>query len=187
MWTQEAEREQVASDLGVVVWITGRPSSGKTTLADKVRSQLTRRGHVCVTLDGDQVRQAIVPPHGYTRAGRDDFYATLARLAAMISRQGLVVLVPATGHRARYRDDARQLATRFVEVYVDTPADECAARDDKGLYAQARARPAGSDLDEMPGSLSSFDVPTTPDFVAHGGHDEVATRTIADSISRWAA
>lgn len=186
MWTQEAEREQVTSDLGVVVWITGRPSSGKTTLADKVRSELTRRGHVCVTLDGDQVRQTIVPPHGYTRAGRDNFYTTLARLAAMLSRQGLVVLVPATGHRARYREHARELATHFVEVYVDTPADECEARDDKGLYAQARARPA-SDLDEMPGSLSSFDVPTTPDFVANGGQDERAARKIADSISRWAA
>jgi adenylylsulfate kinase len=186
MWTQEAPGQATSSDLGVVVWITGRPSSGKSTLAAKIRSQLTRRGHVCVVLDGDQVRQAIIPPHGYTREGRDNFYATLARLAAMMSRQGLVVLVPATGHRARYRDEARELATRFVEVYVDTPAEECEARDDKGLYAQAKDRGA-SDLDEMPGSLATFDVPLTPDFVARGGLDEAAAGKIAESISRWAA
>jgi len=165
---------------GVVVWFTGRPSSGKSTLATVVRNELVRRGHLCVVLDGDAVRAAIVPPHDYSSGGRDDFYATLARLAAMLCEQGLIVLVAATGHRATYRSLGRELAASFIEVYVDTPASECEHRDDKGLYARARAH----ELDDLPAYGAAFEEPSKPDLVAHGGQDAAALAGVVDLVSR---
>lgn len=131
-------------------------------------------------LDGDAVRAAIVPAHGYSSEGRAAFYATLAQLAAMLCSQGLVVVVAATANRTAYRSQARSLAPSFLEVYVDTPATECERRDDKGLYARARA----AEIDDMPGWSEAFEEPPNPDVVAHGGLDRVALTRIVDCVSR---
>lgn len=156
-------------DGGVVVWLTGLPSSGKSTLSGQVAGALRAAGHGVVELDGDVVRAAVVPPHGYDDASRADFYETLARLAASIARQGLCVLVPATASRAAFRARARALAPRFVEVFVDADPAECARRDAKGLYARKVA--------DLPGASATFERPDAPDVVATGSDD--VTRVIA--------
>ncbi|MDP1827665.1 MAG: adenylyl-sulfate kinase [Archangium sp.] len=136
---------------GTVVWITGLPSSGKSTLA-----ALVAAAHgSAVVLDGDEVRAALRPVPGYGEAERDAFYETLARLAALLARQGHVVLVAATAHRRAFRDRARELAPRFVEVFVDTPLAECRRRDPKGLYARAEH--------QLPGLGVTFEPPESPD------------------------
>src|SRR5690606_25870290 len=99
---------------GVVVWITGLPSSGKSTFAAHLREQLVTLGIASCLLDSDEVRGALVPARGYDEVGRDHFYDTLGRLAAMLESQGLVVVVPATAHRRAYRDRARRRAERWL-------------------------------------------------------------------------
>lgn len=160
---------------GAVVWLTGLPGSGKTTLAGAIRERLATR--VCV-LDGDEVRDALVPRPGHDAPARDDFYASLANLAALIARQGLVVLVPATANLARYRERARAAAPAFVEVHVATPASECAARDPKGLWARARA----GELVDLPGAGAVFEAPANPDVVASGGLDSNAVDAVVAAV-----
>jgi adenylylsulfate kinase len=157
---------------GVVVWVTGLPRAGKSTLARAARAALDRP---TVVLDGDAVRGALVPAPGYDDAAREAFYATLGRLAALVAAQGFVVLVPATAHRRAWRDAARALAPRFIEVYVDTPVEECVGRDEQGLYRGAAAL-------RLPGAGLPYEPPTTPDIVAHGGGDELALRTLVDRL-----
>jgi adenylylsulfate kinase len=113
---------------GAVAWFTGLPSSGKTTLAHAVAGELRLRDIHAVLLDSDELR-ALLPQLGYDEASRNHFYGLLARLAALIARQGHVVLVPATAHRRAYRDAARGLAPAFLEIFVDTPLEECRRRD----------------------------------------------------------
>jgi adenylylsulfate kinase len=159
---------------GAVVWFTGLPASGKTTLAERTRAALARSGRFACLLDGDAMREALVPAHGYDPAGRDAFYETLARIAALLARQGLVVLVSATAHRRVHRDRARSLAPRFVEVYLATPAEDCAARDPKGLWAAARE----GRLPAFPGTGEAFETPARPDVVARGGEDLFAVEEV---------
>jgi adenylylsulfate kinase len=128
---------------GVVAWFTGLPSAGKSTLAAQVAGELRLRGITAVTLDSDDLRNALVPPLGYDEDSRAALYTMLARLAAGIARQGHVVLVPATAHRRAFRDAARALAPQFLEIFVDTPVEECARRDTKGLYAAQTAQAPG--------------------------------------------
>ncbi len=153
---------------GVVVWLTGLPSSGKSWLARRT-AEVLGPGR-CVVLDGDEVRASLVPTPGYDEAGREAFYGTLARMAALLARQGQVVLVPATAHRQKFRDDARAQAPRFLEVYVDTPLAECRRRDVKGLYA---ANPGA-----LPGVGETFEAPLQPDLVVRPG-DERPEHTLA--------
>jgi adenylylsulfate kinase len=164
---------------GAVVWITGLPSSGKSTLAGAVRRRLVEAGIPSCTLDGDEVRAALVPRPGYTPDARDAFYATLANLAVLLAAQGLVVLVPATAHRARYRDAARARAPRFVEVHVAVDPDECRRRDAKGLYAAS----SSGKTSDLPGADLAYEPPTSPEVVAAGGHDEVAVQRILDLLA----
>lgn len=153
-----------------VVWITGLPSAGKSTLAVNLNDRLRGAGVPCCLLDGDAVRRALVPRPGYDDASRDHFYETLANLAALLAGQGLVVLVAATAHRRAYRDRARALASRFLEVWVDVPLEECRGRDAKGLYAAL----AEGRVSSLPGEDAAYEPPLNPDVTARGGTDSDA-------------
>ena len=160
---------------GVVVWLTGLPRSGKSMLAEAVRARLVAAGVTPVLLDGDEVRVSIAPPPGYDPDGRDAFYATLGRLAALVAHQGHVVLVPATAHRRAYRDAARALAPAFVEVHVATSLAECKSHDRAGLYASA-ARAA------LPGIGIAYEPPAAAEVVATGGEDARAADAVVARI-----
>ena len=155
---------------GVVVWLTGLPQAGKSTLAARVHAALRAAGESACILDSDEVRQAMSPTPGYGQEARDAFYATLGQLAALLARQGLMVIVPATAHLRRYRDAARAAAPYFVEVHVATPLEECARRDEKGLYAGAPA--------ELPGVHVAYEPPEAAEVVAQGGQDDAALAEI---------
>lgn len=154
---------------GLVAWFTGLPASGKSTLAAAVAGDLRLRGIQAVTLDSDEVRAKVLPTLGYDDAGRTAFYTALAQLAALIARQGHIVLVAATAHRRAFRDVARQLAPSYIEIFVDTPLEECKQRDRKGVYAQ-------------PHAPVDYEAPLTPDVHATMG-EPVAAPTIASMLA----
>jgi adenylylsulfate kinase len=163
---------------GVVVWVTGLPSSGKSTLARRVHEALGAAGRSSVLLDGDEVRACLVPTPGYDEVARSDFYDTLARLAALLARQGFIVLVPATAHRAVFRTRARLLAPRFMEVLVETPAARCAERDPRQLWARARS----GEVSALPGAGVAYEPPETPEVTAWGGLDDTARDAIVARV-----
>lgn len=162
---------------GIVVWITGLPSAGKSTLAEALLGELRERGGSACLLDGDRVRASLVPAPGYSPTERANFYETLARLAALLASQGLLVIVAATANRRVFRERARELAPRFLEVWVDTPLEECAKRDAKGLYAASQS----GDAQGLPGRDESYEAPSRADVVAHGGNDGAV---IAELVAR---
>jgi len=96
----------------------------------------------------------------------------------LLARQGLVVLVPATAHLRAFRDEARAEAPDFVEVFLCTDATVCRARDDKGLYRAAR----DANLADLPGADLDYEVPVTPDVLAHGGEDDEAVSRILEVL-----
>lgn len=165
---------------GAVVWIVGLPSSGKSVLARRIQTRLQAAGFAAALLDGDQVRASLDPRPGYDPESRSRFYGTLAHLAALLARQGLVAIVAATSHRRAFRERARALAPSFVEVFVDVPLETCAARDSKGLYA---ASGRGS-VTELPGIGSGFERPLAPDVVASGGEDLDAPAAVEQILRR---
>lgn len=163
---------------GAVVWVTGLPASGKSTLARRLRDRLAAAGRPAALLDGDEVRAALVPRPGHDPAGRAAFYETLGNLALALAAQGLVAIVAATGHRRAFRDRVRARAPRFVEVLVDVPVDACEARDPKGLYARARRGEAPA----LPGVGVEYERPAAPEVVAAGGEDPRAVDATAAAL-----
>jgi adenylylsulfate kinase len=169
-----------------VVWFTGLPSSGKTSLAEAVRQRLLVQGFACCLLDGDAVRGAVQPRFGYTPEERDDFYATLGGLSALLAKQGLVVLTAATAPEKKHREQGRSEGAGFVEVYVDTPPAECERRDAKGLYAKARK----GLIRDFPGIGAAYERPEAPDVTAAGGRNDAAVAAVCFAIGEareWAS
>ncbi len=163
---------------GAVVFVTGLPAAGKSTLARAVVARLRGRGRPAALLDGDAVRAALSPRPGYDAAGRAAFYETLGNLALLLAGQGLVAVVAATAHRRAFRDRVRAAGGRFVEVFVDTPAEVCATRDPKGLWARARA----GDAPELPGAGPAYQPPRAPEVVARGGEDVAAVDAVVAAL-----
>jgi adenylylsulfate kinase len=166
---------------GFVLWLTGLPSSGKSTLARAVRERLVARestdGWPSLVLDGDEVRAALRPTPGYDPTARDDFYHSLSNLAALCAEQGLVVLVPATANLRAFRARARaRCGARFAELFVDTPVDECATRDSKGLY---RSSAVGA-VSSLPGAGAEYQRPEAPELVVRPGDPDAAER-----VAQW--
>ena len=165
-----------------VVWFTGLPASGKSTLARQVQAHLTRAGRASLLLDGDELR-GILGEHAYGAEDRTRFYRALAALAALLARQGIIVLVAATAPRRADRDHARAALHgdgAFVEVWVDTPLAECEARDPKGLYARARR----GEAPELPGVGVAYEPPVSPEVIATGGRDDDAVTAIDRQLDR---
>lgn len=162
---------------GVVVWFTGLPQSGKSTLAARVAQRLSPR-HSCVVLDSDEIRRDLQTA-GYDPADRNAFYMRLASMAASSAKQGFVALVAATANLRAYREQARACAPRFIEVWVRTPLAVCEERDTKGLYAQARSGHAPS----LPGIGAPYEPPLEADVIADGGYDDAAVAEIERLVS----
>jgi adenylylsulfate kinase len=142
----------------MIVWFTGLPASGKTTLAYRARERLT---HASVVLDSDEIRAALGTLE-YRARDRDAFYEALGKLALLLERQDLVVLVAATAPRRAHREAVRARASRFVEVWV-----------------RARA----GDAPDLPGVGAVYEPPLAADVIANGGHDEAAVAAIVARIT----
>ncbi len=161
-----ARREQFNGLRGLVVWLTGLPGSGKSTVADEVEKRLFEQGVRSFTLDGDTVRSTLSEDLGFTPDDRRENVRRVARVAELMLDAGLVVLVslvsPFRADRALARE--RFAADDFMEVFVDTPLAVCEQRDPKGLYA--RARSAGGS--QMTGVGQDYEVPEHPELHLDG-------------------
>lgn len=147
---------------GFTVWLTGLPSSGKTTIAGLLVSELERRGLTVESLDGDVVRTHLSKDLGYSRADRDTNIARLGWVASRLVRHGAPVVVAAISPYREARANVRAQVEEqgaFVEVWVNAPVAECQERDVKGLYARA----AAGEITGMTGVDDPYEAPEQPE------------------------
>ncbi len=122
---------------GFVVWFTGLPASGKTTLSLALKEALHRYRNNIEVLDGDVIRENLSKGLGYSKADRDTNIRRIGFVAHLLSRNGVAVLCAAISPYRKVRNEVRQIVGEFVEVYVRAPVEVCAQRDVKGLYRKA--------------------------------------------------
>jgi adenylylsulfate kinase len=151
-----------------VVWFTGLPGCGKTTVAQRVKVKLAERGIRVRVLELDEIRRVITPEPTYTDQEREVVYASLAYMAMLLSEAGTNVIVDATANKRRYRELARRLIPNFSEVYVKASLPTCierergrkAAYSPRGIYAKA-----GEEGATVPGADVAYEEPIDPSVV----------------------
>uniref|UniRef100_Q07QS5 Adenylyl-sulfate kinase n=1 Tax=Rhodopseudomonas palustris (strain BisA53) TaxID=316055 RepID=Q07QS5_RHOP5 len=125
---------------GAVLWLTGLPGAGKSTLALALERRLFGRGGAPILLDGDTLRAGLNGDLGFAPEDRSENIRRLAEIATHLARNGQIAIVAAVSPSREDRAAARRIAdSYFREIYVATPAEICESRDPKGHYAKARA------------------------------------------------
>ncbi len=159
-------RESLNGVRAGVLWLTGLPGSGKSTIADEVEKSLFERGIRSYVLDGDTVRQTLSEDLGFSPEDRRENVRRVARTAQLMMDAGLIVIVSLVSPFRADRAAARELFAHadFAEVFVDTPLEVCQERDPKGLYARA-ATTADS---QMTGAGQAYEPPLSPEVNLDG-------------------
>ncbi|GAA4186877.1 sulfate adenylyltransferase subunit CysN [Shinella granuli] len=145
-----------------VVWFTGLSGSGKSTVANRLEKLLHSKGRHTYMLDGDNVRHGLNKDLGFTDEDRVENIRRVAEVARLMADAGLIVLVSFISPFRSERQLARDLMVdgEFIEVFVDTPIEECARRDPKGLYKKAMR----GELANFTGISSPYEAPENPEL-----------------------
>lgn len=149
-----------------VLWLTGLPGAGKSSIANALEKELFAVGIHSYTLDGDNLRLGLNRNLGFTRDDRAENVRRVAEVARLMADAGLVVIVALVSPFRLDRERARELfePDEFIEVWIQTPVEVCAMRDPKGLYRKAQS---GS-LPNFTGIGQEYEPPLTPEIVLDG-------------------
>jgi sulfate adenylyltransferase len=165
---------------GACIWLTGLSGAGKSTTAEVLTVLLLENGRRVTMLDGDIVRTHLSHGLGFSQEDRDRNIRRIGYVASEIVRHGGIVLCAAVSPYRATRNDVRNMVGKenFVEVFVDTPLEECERRDVKGMYAMARR----GEIRGFTGVDDPYERPVDPDLVLDTvGHtaEENARRILA--------
>jgi len=164
------------------LWFTGLSGAGKSTIANLVERRLHTLGYHTYLLDGDNVRHGINKDLGFTPEDRVENIRRIAEVAHLMVDAGLIVLVSVISPYRSERRSARELFAEdeFMEVFVDTPLEECERRDAKGLYQKARA----GLIRNFTGIDAPYERPESPDvhLRSSGQHAEHLARQLTEQL-----
>jgi adenylylsulfate kinase len=159
----KAERRKLNNHSSCVVWFTGLPSSGKSTIASEVEYQLCTRGLRTYLLDGDNVRHGLNKNLGFSPEDREENIRRIGEVARLFVDAGMITFVAFISPYRKDRQKARKLLEddEFIEVYVKCPVAICEQRDPKGLYQKAKK----GEIKEFTGVSAPYEEPLDPEIV----------------------
>ena len=145
---------------GRVVWFTGLPASGKTTIANELSRHLLSRGWKVCVLDGDKLREGLCSDLGFSRADRRENIRRVCEVARLFAEAGIICIVALISPYRSDRELVRHKVAgpQFIEVYVNAPVEVCEQRDPKGLYRKARA----NQIKDFTGVSAPYEAPLQP-------------------------
>jgi adenylylsulfate kinase len=141
-YVSKEDREKLHGHKGVVIWFTGLSASGKSTIAHNLEKLLYEMNCSTYVFDGDNVRHGLCGDLVFSAEDRKE---NIRRIGEMVKLFVDACIIAITAFISPYRKDRRRIRDlvgkdRFFEVYVDCPVDVCAKRDQKGIYAKAKAK-----------------------------------------------
>lgn len=157
------EREKRNGHKSAVIWLTGLPCSGKTTIAMELQNLLFKKGCNVFILDGDNVRHGLNRDLGFSPSDRKENIRRVAEVAKLFIEAGFLVITAFISPYKKDRKNARALFDKddFIEVFIKADISVCEARDARGLYKMARR----SEIKEFTGISAPYESPEKPELV----------------------
>jgi adenylylsulfate kinase len=176
---QRKDKESFLNQQAKVIWMTGLSGSGKTTIAVALEKKLADMGYFTQVLDGDNVRSGINADLSFTEADRHENIRRIAEISKLFLNCGVITINCFVSPTEESRQQAKNIigATDYVEVFVDTPIEECEKRDVKGLYKKARA----GEIKNFTGIDAPYETPMNPSLVLKT-KDKSIEATIEEAI-----
>jgi adenylylsulfate kinase len=149
---------------GCVVWLTGLPGAGKTTIARILEDELRKKGLRVEVLDGDDVRKNLSPELGFSKHDRELHAIRVSYVSRLLSRNGIITIVALISPYRSIRDHARNIIGKdFVEVWVKASIEICRQRDPKGIYKKAEE----GELSNVTGVQDPYEAPENAELVVN--------------------
>jgi adenylylsulfate kinase len=165
-----------------VIWFTGLPCSGKTTLALALEKELFSQGYLCQVLDGDNVRCGINNNLGFSNEDRLENIRRIAEISKLFLSAGVITINAFVSPTNEIRDLARGIIgeSDFIEIFLNPTLDSCEQRDVKGMYKKARA----GQIADFTGVNAPFETPDHPHLEIHTDTENIQTslQQILDNI-----
>ena len=154
------DKEALLKQRSVMVWFTGLSGSGKSTIAIAMERELHKRGLLCRILDGDNIRSGINNNLGFSAEDRVENIRRIAEVSKLFIDTGVITIAAFISPNNELREMASTIIGKdnFLEIYVNTPIEECERRDVKGLYAKARK----GEIKDFTGVSAPFEAPEHP-------------------------
>lgn len=154
------DKETLLKQRSVMVWFTGLSGSGKSTVAIALERELHQRGLLCRILDGDNIRSGINNNLGFSAKDRVENIRRIAEVSKLFIDTGVITIAAFISPNNELREMASSIIGKenFLEIYVNTPIEECERRDVKGLYAKARK----GEIKDFTGVSAPFEAPEYP-------------------------
>ena len=158
----EIQREKYYGHKAAIIWLTGLPASGKTTIAVELEYRLFQKQIKTFVIDGDNLRQGLSGDLGFALADRVENIRRAGEVAKLFFDAGLIIIASLISPLRTSRDEVRDLIPqgKFIEVFVDCPLAECEQRDPKGLYAMARK----GEIPFFTGISAPYEIPLHPEI-----------------------
>jgi len=155
------QREKVSGHPGIVIWFTGLSASGKSTIANALDVELNKRGLRTYILDGDNVRMGLNKDLGFSPESRKENIRRISEVAKLFADSGTIVMTAFISPYQEDRESAREvIGLDYVEVFVNTPIDDCINRDPKGMYKKAIA----GEIKGFTGIDAPYEEPLSPEI-----------------------
>ena len=158
-------RETLLKQKGCTIWLTGLPSSGKSTIGFSLEHALVQQGRLAYVLDGDNIRHGLNKNLGFSAEDRTENIRRIGEVTKLFADAGVISITSFVSPYKADRDANRKLhddaGIPFIEVFIDTPVEACEERDPKGLYKKARA----GEIPQFTGVSDPYEAPEKPEVV----------------------
>jgi len=157
----KSDRIKLLNQKSFIIWLTGLSGSGKSTIANKLEVELYKRGYLTYLLDGDNIRHGLNKDLGFDDKSRVENIRRIAEVAKLFLDAGVITISAFISPFKNERKLVRELTKDFIEVFVDTPIEECIKRDPKGLYKKA----LNKEIKNFTGIDSPYEKPDNPEII----------------------
>ena len=174
-------REAISGHKAMVLWFTGLSASGKSTIANNVEKELNKKRYNSYILDGDNVRSGLNKDLGFSPADRNENIRRIIEVSKLFVDSGKIVLCSFISPYRNDREMAREiLGEHFVEIFVNTPIEECIKRDPKGLYKMA----ISGEIKNFTGVSAPYEKPLIPEILIENLSLKESVKKIIDYVEK---
>ena len=174
-------REAISGHKAMVLWFTGLSASGKSTIANNVEKELNKKQYNSYILDGDNVRSGLNKDLGFSPADRNENIRRIIEVSKLFVDSGKIVLCSFISPYRKDREMAREiLGEHFVEIFVNTPIEECIKRDPKGLYKMA----ISGEIKNFTGVSAPYEKPLMPEILIENLSLKESVKKIIDYVEK---